>query len=62
MIDNDAELIRRLKVATNDKPYNENPVVSSKDIVDAEALLGFSLPPLLKSIYLEVRDGGFGKC
>jgi hypothetical protein len=37
------------------------PRPASPDLVaGAEQTLGFSLPPLLRRIYLEVADGGFG--
>lgn len=29
-------------------------------VADAERTIGFSLPPLLWRLYLEVADGGFG--
>ena len=34
--------------------------VPEEDISQAEAQLGFSLPPLLRRIYLEIGDGAFG--
>lgn len=37
-----------------------NPAVALTDLVHAEALLGFPLPSLLKRIYTEVGNGGFG--
>jgi hypothetical protein len=33
---------------------------TSADFVTDEACLGFSIPPLLKAVYLEVGNGGFG--
>lgn len=36
------------------------PSVSEQDIADAEHVLGFSLPPLLRLLYLRVANGGFG--
>jgi hypothetical protein len=36
------------------------PPVTPADLLHAETLLGFALPPLLKRIYLEVGNGGFG--
>jgi hypothetical protein len=33
---------------------------STHQIVDAEALLGYGLHPLLKRLYLEIANGGFG--
>jgi hypothetical protein len=72
MIVTDDVLIERLK--NEDFPpigvsYNSlgeevytsmNPTISQSDIVLAEALLGCTLPPFLKRIYLEVGNGGFG--
>jgi hypothetical protein len=36
------------------------PPASQKDVEEAEACLGFPIPKLLKSIFLEVGNGGFG--
>jgi hypothetical protein len=36
------------------------PPATEASIEEAEAGLGFSLPPLLRRIYLEVGNGGFG--
>jgi len=36
------------------------PVAGDRDITSAEAQLGFTLPLLLKDIYLHVANGGFG--
>lgn len=46
-------LIGRLKVEVH-------PPLSHKAIEATEALLGFNLPMLLRRIYAEVADGGFG--
>lgn len=35
------------------------PRASCDDILEAERKLGFSLPPLLRSIYLEIGNGGW---
>jgi hypothetical protein len=63
-------LIERLKqqIATGKSPSEEydwvrqsaNPPVTMADLIEAEARLGFPLPPLLKRIYCEVGNGGFG--
>jgi len=37
-----------------------NPPVTAAELAHAEALLGFPLPPLLKHMYIEVGNGGFG--
>lgn len=34
--------------------------LTEEEIQSAEHLLGFSLPPLLRAIYTQVADGGFG--
>src|SRR6266849_9811607 len=36
------------------------PPVTPADLLRAETLLGFALPPFLKRVYLEVGNGGFG--
>jgi len=63
-------LIERLKMRVLASPFvppkyswykhQANPPVTATELAQAEALLGFPLPPLLKSIYLEVGNGGFG--
>jgi SMI1 / KNR4 family (SUKH-1) len=63
MIDRENNLIERLIVATRtgllDK-QQANPPVRQEDLVHAEAMIGFSFPPILRRIYLEVGNGGFG--
>ncbi len=63
-------LIERLKMRVLASPFvppkyswykqQANPPVTATELAQAEALLGFPLPRLLKSIYLEVGNGGFG--
>jgi hypothetical protein len=63
-------LIGRLKqqISTGKSPSEEygmlrqyaDPPLTMADLIEAEAKLGFSLPPLLKRIYCEVGNGGFG--
>ncbi|MER5964481.1 SMI1/KNR4 family protein [Streptomyces sp. NPDC002057] len=36
------------------------PAVGAEQIAEAEAALGFALPPLLASLYREVANGGYG--
>lgn len=36
------------------------PPINKSGIAKAESQLGFELPPLLESIYLEIGNGGFG--
>lgn len=52
------ELLKRHIVATN--VTLEFPRASEEAIQLAEAALGFPIPTLLKSIYLDIADGGFG--
>lgn len=64
------ELIERVKGCIfKGKPLSQsyarskqqvNPPVSSADIERAEALVGFPLPTLVKRLYVEVGNGGFG--
>ncbi len=49
----------RRPVGTHDVPH-AYPPASEQDIEAAEAQLGFRLPGLLRRIYAEVTDGGFG--
>lgn len=63
-------LIERLKqqLTTGRSPSEEydfvrqqtNPPVTMNDLIEAEAKLGFPLPPLLKRLFCEVGNGGFG--
>ena len=63
-------LIERLKMhvlASSAGPSDQfgsrqraNPPVTLTDLAHAEALLGFPLPSLLKHLYSEVGNGGFG--
>jgi hypothetical protein len=52
---------KRLRSKTTDlgRATISKPAIQHELAVD-EATLGFSLPPLLKQIYLEVGNGGFG--
>ena len=69
-IDQEAALIERLKAQiqsgkTPTEAYSwhrprANPPVTQPELEQAESMLGFALPPLLKRIYLEVGNGGFG--
>ncbi|MFG2778851.1 hypothetical protein ACGFY7_13530 [Streptomyces prunicolor] len=43
-------------------PAGERPPTAPPEAVaELEAAVGFPMPPLLKRIYLEVADGGFGR-
>ena len=50
------DLAKLLKIA-EDSAYSP---VSAADINEAERQLGFDLPGLIRKIYFEVGDGGFG--
>jgi SMI1 / KNR4 family (SUKH-1) len=54
-------LVTRIKgyAASQPRPITFPPS-SDNDVGEAEKRLGFSIPPLLKSMYLEVGNGGFG--
>src|SRR4051812_13692320 len=59
-----AQLLDRVTVeARNTRPWGwpslPEPVEASA-LTRAEAALGFTLPPLLASLYLRIGDGGFG--
>jgi hypothetical protein len=55
-----SELLRRV----SDRAEQEAEVLAAclgeQDITDAERVLGFTLPPLLRELYLHVANGGFG--
>ncbi|MFB7029490.1 MULTISPECIES: SMI1/KNR4 family protein [unclassified Streptomyces] len=54
------DLISRI-AAKAKSPYKAlPPAVTADDVAEAEAALGFALPPLLASLYREVANGGFG--
>jgi hypothetical protein len=41
-------------------PIRPRPPVSAEVLAEAEARLGFPLPPLLRALYTQVGDGGYG--
>ncbi len=41
-------------------PIRPHPPVNEQAIADAEARLGFHLPPLVRALYTQVADGGYG--
>jgi hypothetical protein len=58
-----AAIRRRLKTKANDMPNSSPPRLRAgvwSDIVRDEEQLGFALPPLLKRLYTEIGNGGFG--
>lgn len=42
------------------RPLSMPPVATAEAIAEAESVIGYSLPRLLRSLYLEVANGGFG--
>ncbi len=69
MLASELDLIQRLKErnadrkrATDGHLHPPKPVrpVPPKDLRAAERIIGFQLPELLRTIYLEVGNGGFG--
>ena len=70
MTDKETMLIERLKAQvkssqTSTSAYNWHRQharlpVTQQELDRAKAMLGFALPPLLKRVYLEVGNGGFG--
>ncbi|WP_405726662.1 SMI1/KNR4 family protein [Streptomyces sp. NBC_01537] len=55
-----SELLLRVRDRAEREAGALAPSVSEQDIADAEHALGFSLPPLLRLLYLQVANGGFG--
>ena len=41
-------------------PIRPHPPVSAAELVEAEERLGFGLPQLVRELYTQVADGGFG--
>jgi hypothetical protein len=50
----------RRRVRADGAEGKARPPASEEEIASAEADLGFGLPPLLRRIYAEVADGGWG--
>src|SRR5689334_14494232 len=59
-MNNLSELLLRVRDRAEQETGVLAPCVSEQDIADAEQVLGFSLPPLLRLLYLQVANGGFG--
>src|SRR5690349_1515923 len=62
-------LIRRLQERIRSEPTVDldvcppilpRPPVSEQALADAEARLGFPLPPLVRALYTQLADGGYG--
>src|SRR5947209_3673304 len=57
----DESFVSRIKEHAASQPRSiPFPPVSDRDIEEAETRLKFSIPPLLKAVYLQVGNGGFG--
>jgi hypothetical protein len=54
------ERLRACRRTHRDRRTFTRSLASEEQILAVEAKLGFSLPPLLRMIYLEVADGGLG--
>ncbi|GAA2729616.1 SMI1/KNR4 family protein [Actinocorallia aurantiaca] len=59
MTDHD-ELLRRVAERAVQESGGTLPRATAEQIKEAEAALGFPLPPLLSRLYQEVGNGGFG--
>lgn len=64
-----AELLRRLQERVRRSPSTDlqcvppiqpRPVIKVEQLELAEIDLGFTLPPLIRALYLQVADGGYG--
>src|SRR5262249_39446208 len=69
MVEPDDDLIRRIRVRAEDPatrtdapdaPGRLSAPISEAALTGAEARLGFSLPVLLRRLYADIADGGFG--
>jgi hypothetical protein len=54
----DDELIEAVRAAVADRGLP--PPASPTDVVRAEDAIGYPMPQLLRRLYLEVANGGFG--
>ncbi|MGW3338033.1 SMI1/KNR4 family protein [Streptomyces sp. NPDC001009] len=59
-MNNPSELLRRVRDRAEQQTGGLAPCVGEQDVAEAERILGFSLPPLLRLLYLQVANGGFG--
>ncbi|MGJ5748784.1 hypothetical protein FB563_6341 [Streptomyces puniciscabiei] len=55
----DDEIIHRIR--EQDAAGELPPPAPPEAVAELEAVVGHPMPPLLKRIYLEVADGGFGR-
>ena len=60
MDEDEESLLMRMKELALQRGYSWVKCLSEEKLAQAEALLGFPLPILLKRIYLEVGEGAFG--
>ncbi|MFJ4680310.1 hypothetical protein [Kitasatospora sp. NPDC088783] len=56
---NEDEILRRIREQA--RPGELPPPAPPAAVTELEAVVGHPMPPLLKRIYLEVADGGFGR-
>ncbi|MFJ6012851.1 SMI1/KNR4 family protein [Streptomyces sp. NPDC092952] len=54
----DDEVVEALRTVAETGTFP--PPAAPKDVVEAEKVIGFPLPPLLRRLYIEVANGGFG--
>ena len=59
-MDSLSDLLLRVRDRAERRTRVLAPCVSEQNIADAEQVLGFSLPPPLRLLYLQVANGGFG--
>ncbi|WP_030816445.1 SMI1/KNR4 family protein [Streptomyces sp. NRRL F-2799] len=59
-MNNLSDLLRRVRDRAEQQAGGLAPCVGEHDIADAERTLGFILPPVLRRLYLQVANGGFG--
>ena len=60
MLDPDSLLLAELARRADQQPGGRHPPVTMREMEQAESALGFELPSLLRRIFLDVADGGFG--
>jgi len=54
------DMLRDIRAGKKFAPSPIPPPASPEEISKAEELIGFELPPLLKSLYCAIGNGGFG--
>ncbi|MET8692408.1 SMI1/KNR4 family protein [Streptomyces bauhiniae] len=55
-----SDLLLRVRDRARRETPELAPYAGERDIAEAERQLGFVLPPLLRRLYLQVANGGFG--